>query len=112
MDRSTAADLWRAVDFSGALLLVAAVSLQLLGLSLGGNDLPWSSPWVLGALGASLALFGLFIRVEGRTRAIPMIPLRMLRGKLPVLTQVANVCGGTAAYAVSLTRPLLASDTS
>ena len=95
-------DPWKAVDFSGALLLVAAVSLQLLGLSLGGNDLPWSSPWVLGALAVSLALFGLFIRVEGRTTAIPMIPLRMLRGKLPVLTQIANVCGGTAAYAVRL----------
>ncbi|UNI22496.1 hypothetical protein JDV02_008381 [Purpureocillium takamizusanense] len=93
---------WKRVDVSGALLLVAAISIQLVGLSLGGNELPWTSPWVIGSLVGSLALFAVFFRVEATTSAIPVIPLRMLKGRLPVATQIANVCAGMAAYAVRI----------
>jgi len=92
---------WAQVDFTGAILLVTAICVQLVGLSLGGNELPWGSPWVIGSLIASIVLLGVFLRVEAKTSAIPIIPLRLLHGRLPILTQVANVCAGTAAYAVS-----------
>lgn len=92
---------WSRVDFTGSLLLVVAISLQLVGLSLGGNELPWSSPWVVGSLVGSFVLLGLFLRVEATTRAIPIIPLRLLYGKLPALIQFSNICVGTSAYAVS-----------
>jgi MFS family permease len=95
------AALWKRVDFSGSLLLVTAVSTQLLGLSLGGNELPWSSPWVIGALAMSVVLFAVFIRVEGNTTAMPIIPLRMLQGTMPIATQVANLCAGMSMYGVS-----------
>ncbi|KAJ0161179.1 putative transporter, partial [Colletotrichum tanaceti] len=42
--------IWSRVDVSGALLLVVAISVQLVGLSLGGNELPWGSPVVVGTL--------------------------------------------------------------
>ncbi|KAH8673860.1 major facilitator superfamily domain-containing protein [Xylariales sp. PMI_506] len=99
-------EMWAVVDFSGALLLVAAISVQLVGLSLGGNELAWDSPWVIGCLVASTVLFGLFFRVEARTKAIPMIPLRMLRGRLPIATQISNVCVGLCSYAYLFTLPL------
>ncbi|KAK8055951.1 major facilitator superfamily transporter [Apiospora rasikravindrae] len=102
----TLRETWHVVDFSGALLLVAAVSVQLVGLSLGGNELPWSSPWVIGALLGSLVLFALFIRVEKRTEAIPMIPLRMLNARLPILIQISNVCAGASAFAFLFVLPL------
>ncbi|KAK8088747.1 MFS drug transporter [Apiospora hydei] len=102
----TLKETWHVVDFSGALLLVAAVSVQLVGLSLGGNELPWSSPWVIGALLGSLVLFALFIRVEKRTKAIPMIPLRMLNARLPILIQISNVCAGASAFAFLFILPL------
>lgn len=92
---------WRAVDFSGAFLLVTAISVQLIGLSMGGNELPWDSPWVIACLAGSTVLFAVFLYVEGRTSAIPVIPLRMLKGRLPTLTQITNVCVGLSAYAVS-----------
>jgi MFS family permease len=92
--------MWKRIDFAGALLLVLAVSVQLLGLGLGGNLLPWTSPWVLGSLVGSIVLFALFVLVEGTTSAIPMIPLRMLKGRLPVATQISNACAGCAAYGV------------
>jgi len=94
-------DTWKVVDLTGALLLVVAISVQLVGLSLGGNELPWSSPWVIGSLVASLVLLCAFLVVEAKTTAVPVIPLRMLHGKLPVLTEIANFCVGLAAYAVS-----------
>lgn len=93
---------WRIVDFSGAFLLVVAISIQLVGLSLGGNELPWSSPWVILSLVGSVVLLGLFLWVEANTTAIPVIPLRMFKGRLPVFTQLANVCAGLSAYAVSI----------
>lgn len=97
--------LWKRVDFSGALLLVTAVSTQLLGLSLGGNELPWSSPWVIGALAISVVLFAVFVRVEGNTTAMPIIPLRMLQGTMPIATQVANLCAGMSMYGVRFNPP-------
>ncbi len=95
---------WRRVDFSGAMLLVVSISVQLLGLSLGGNELPWSSPWVIGLILSSFVLFALFLRIEATTKAMPVIPLRMLKGRLPVLTQIANVLAGVSAYAVCFPR--------
>jgi len=94
---------WKKVDVSGSLLLVAAVSVQLVGLSLGGNELPWSSPWVILILVGSIVLFALFLWVEAHTAAIPVIPLRLLKGRLPIATQLTNVCAGMAAYGVSVT---------
>lgn len=92
--------LWKRVDFVGALVLVVAISTQLVGLSLGGNELPWSSPWVISSLLSSVVLFGLFFFIEARTTAVPIIPLRMLKGTLPIATQISNVCAGMAAYGV------------
>lgn len=97
--------IWAKVDISGSLLLVTALSVQLLALSLGGNELPWSSPWVIGALVGSFVLLGLFIWVEARTSSIPIIPLRMFSTRLSISVQLANLCGGIAAYAVRLSGP-------
>lgn len=95
-------DMWAKIDFSGSLLLVTALSMQLLGLSIGGNEVPWDSGWVIGSLVGSVVLLGLFVWVEARTSAVPIIPLRMLSGRLSVSVQLANLFGGLAAYAVSL----------
>ncbi|KAI6775749.1 hypothetical protein HG530_002507 [Fusarium avenaceum] len=103
---SSLGTVWKRVDFSGSLLLVVAVSVQLVGLSLGGNELPWSSPWVVGSLVGSVGLFALFLLVEAKTSAIPVIPLRLLQGRLPIATQCANVCAGMAAYGYLFMLPL------
>ncbi|KAL1901855.1 hypothetical protein Sste5346_001558 [Sporothrix stenoceras] len=107
---------WARIDVTGALLLVVGVSVQLVGLSLGGNELPWSSPWVWLCLVGSVVLLALFLAVEGRRErttdadgrptVAPIIPLRMLRGRLPLATQAANVCVGFAAYAYLFSLPL------
>ncbi|KAI1798808.1 MFS general substrate transporter [Daldinia bambusicola] len=103
---SSLKETWRIVDFLGSLILVVAISVQLVGLSLGGNELPWGSPWVITSLAGSIVLFGVFFWVEGTTTAIPVIPLRMLRGRLPIFIQLANVCAGLSAYAYLFLLPL------
>jgi MFS family permease len=93
--------IWHQIDMLGAFLLILALSAQLVGLSLGGNILPWTDVWVITPLIGSVVLLVAFVAVEATTTAVPLIPLKMLRGTLPVSTQIANVCVGMAAYAVS-----------
>lgn len=92
--------IWHRIDLLGSCLLILALSSQLVGLSLGGNELPWTSIWVILSLVASVVFLAAFIAVEATTKAAPLIPLKMLSGLLPVSTQIANVCVGMASYAV------------
>jgi len=89
------------VDTLGAVLLVLALLVQLLGLSLGGNELPWNHVGIVGLLLGSVVLLGIFVIVETNTPAIPIVPMEMLRGRLPIAVQITNVFAGMAGYAVS-----------
>lgn len=93
-------EIWKYVDLSGACILILGLSSQLVCLSLGGNELPWSNIWVILSLVASVVLLAAFLLIEAKTTAIPLIPPRMLQGVLPIATQISNVCVGMAAYAV------------
>lgn len=75
--------IWRQIDLSGACLLVLALSSQLFGLSLGGNELAWTNFWVILSLVVSVVLLAIFFVVEARTSAVPVMPLKMLRGFSP-----------------------------
>ena len=89
------------LDLSGALTLVLGLVAQLMALSLGGNELDWSSAPVIGSLVGSVVLLFMFIGVEAKTKAMPMIPLRMLQGWQPTAVQLTNLFSGMAAYGVS-----------
>jgi len=52
------------IDVFGAISLVSAIALFLLGASLGGNEYPWGTPVVYGSILASLCLIGIFVFVE------------------------------------------------
>jgi MFS family permease len=93
--------LWKRIDLSGAVLLVLGLSAQLAALSMGGNNYPWSDIRVIASLVVSVVLIVLFVVVEKRTEAIPVMPMSMLQGRLVVSNLVSNVCVGMAAYAVS-----------
>jgi Major Facilitator Superfamily. len=95
------------LDLSGAVTLVFGLVAQLLGLSLGGNEYPWGSQIVIGSLLASMVFLAIFVAIEANTKAIPMIPLRMLRGWQPIAVQMSNVFSGMAAYAVCWTKLII-----
>lgn len=90
------------IDFSGALLLVGGLAAQLLGLSLGGNENPWTSLPVVGSILASIFLLSIFVVVEMNTggRKLPIIPLWMLEGWQPFVVQMTNLFVGISSYAV------------
>lgn len=66
------------VDFLGALTLSTSLILLLLGLNSGGNIVPWTHPLVLASLPLSAVFLILFIIVESRYAAEPVIPVRLL----------------------------------
>lgn len=94
------------VDTLGSVVLVLALLVQLLGLSLGGNELPWNHVAIIGLIIGSFVLLGMFAIVEINTSAIPVVPMWMLRGRLPVSAQLTTVFSGMAGYAVSYLVPM------
>jgi len=94
--------LWRQIDLSGAVLLVIGLSVQLAALSLGGNQYPWSDVRVIVCLVLSVVLLIVFVIVELRTRALPVMPMHMLKGRATISNQISNVLVGMSSYAVCL----------
>lgn len=93
---------WRQIDLSGAGLLVLGLSAQLAALSMGGNNYAWSDIRVISSFVISVVLLAIFVLVELRTEAIPVMPMSMLQGTLAISNLVTNVCLGMAAYSVSM----------
>ncbi len=93
------------IDVLGAVVLVLGLITQILGLSLGGNEVSWTSPVVIGTLVVSSVLLAMFVFVEAETKASPMVPLGMLKGWQPVSVQLTNIFSGMASYAVSVIPP-------
>ena len=74
------------VDFLGAGLLVVALVMLLLGMNIGGNQLPWSHPFVISSLLLSFITFLVFLYVEDKVATEPIIPVRLVAGTRTVLS--------------------------
>lgn len=74
------------IDYTGAVLLMGAVTALLVVVSRGGTSLPWTSPALIGLLAAGVAMLAGFLLHERRT-AEPILPLHLFR--LPVVA-IAN----------------------
>ncbi len=84
------------IDFAGSATLVAGVAPLLLALSWGGREFPWTSPEIVGMLGFSVLMIGLFLWIESRAPE-PIIPLRLFR-----LNAIAVSCFGLAVMAAAM----------
>jgi len=100
-DASKQMSLWRRIDFTGATLLVLGLSAQLTALSLGGNQYPWSDTRVILSFVVSIVILLVFVWVELRTKALPVMPMSMLKGRAVVSNMVSNVLVGMSSFAVS-----------
>ncbi|KAI9688999.1 MAG: hypothetical protein M1822_000736 [Bathelium mastoideum] len=67
----------RRIDFFGALILLAAVSMLLLGLDHGSN-VSWASTLTIVCLAVSIPLFAIFLFVEIRIASEPFAPGRII----------------------------------
>ncbi|MET7679530.1 MFS transporter [Streptomyces sp. NPDC005423] len=85
------------VDWGGATLIAAAVSLLLLWVTFAGDKYDWVS-WQSGVMiGGSIVLGLLFVLVESKASE-PIIPLRLFRNRTITLASIASLFVGVAMF--------------
>ncbi|KAB8263880.1 major facilitator superfamily domain-containing protein [Aspergillus pseudonomiae] len=95
------------VDFLGAITLVIALVLFLLGLNTGGNQLPWTHPLVLTAFPLSAMFLMLFVYIEANIASEPVIPVRLLLNRTVFSACLTNWLDVMAVYGLIFYLPLL-----
>ncbi|MCQ0001337.1 MDR family MFS transporter [Streptomyces sudanensis] len=86
------------VDWSGAALISAAVSLLLVWVTFAGDRYDWASWQTAAMVGGSALLGALFLAVESRA-AEPIVPLRLFRNRTIALASLASLFVGVAMFA-------------
>jgi EmrB/QacA subfamily drug resistance transporter len=86
------------IDYLGATLLVAGVSILLVWVSLAGQQFAWTSAVSLGLVAAGLVVVAWAVYVEARVAVEPVIPLRLFRDRTTSLATVASVLIGLAMF--------------
>ena len=97
------------IDYAGAGVLTVALTLLILGLLEGGEAWAWGSPQSIAVLAAGAVLLGVFALVERRA-ADPVVPLRLLRNRLLVATNLASACVGAVLLGLTSYVPTFAQD--
>ncbi|MSS85249.1 MFS transporter [Actinomycetaceae bacterium WB03_NA08] len=83
------------IDYWGSALITAGVSLLLIWISCGGKIFPWVSPLGIGMPVAALLVLAIFVWVELHDPE-PVVPLRLLTQRTPLLAVLASIGIGTA----------------
>jgi EmrB/QacA subfamily drug resistance transporter len=81
------------IDYAGAGVLTVALTLLILGLLEGGQAWAWGSPQGIAVLVSGVVLLAVFVLIERRA-ADPVVPLRLLRNRLLVATNLVAACVG------------------
>ncbi|WP_443072111.1 MDR family MFS transporter [Streptomyces sp. WMMC1477] len=89
------------IDWLGAVLVSATVSLLLVWVTLAGQSYPWMSWQTLAMTGGSVLLGLAFVVVESRA-AEPVIPLRLFRNRTIALTSLASLFVGIAMFGATV----------
>ena len=97
------------IDYAGAATLTLALTLLVLGLLEGGQAWAWGSPQGIAVLVTGAVLLGLFVGIERRA-ADPVVPLRLLRNRLLVATNLASACVGAVLLGLTSYVPTFAQD--
>jgi EmrB/QacA subfamily drug resistance transporter len=85
------------IDYLGATLVAASVSLLLIWVSLAGHQFAWNSVQTYLMVGGALVLGAVFILVEQRA-AEPIIPLRLFADRTIALSTVASLFVGIGLF--------------
>lgn len=85
------------IDYRGALLITASVSLLMIWVSLAGKNYDWLSWQTAAMVGGGLALALLFVLTERRA-AEPIVPLDLFRHRTVTLAAIASVLVGVGMY--------------
>ncbi|MCJ1273271.1 hypothetical protein MMC21_001061 [Puttea exsequens] len=94
------------IDFLGAVTIISALVLLLLGLNSGGNVVSWDHPLVYVTLPLSFILLLLYIYIEDRHASEPIIPVRLLLNRTVASACLTNWCFSMATLAFLFYGPL------
>ncbi|RMZ84630.1 hypothetical protein DV737_g1230, partial [Chaetothyriales sp. CBS 132003] len=100
VDPSTMPALSR-IDFLGAATLVTSLVFLLLGINTGGNQLPWSHPFIIASLVLAFVTLLAFLYIESHPNLAPepIIPVSVIiRSRTILAAGLANWFGTMAAY--------------
>ncbi|MEU0956642.1 DHA2 family efflux MFS transporter permease subunit [Streptomyces niveus] len=86
------------IDWTGAFLISAAVSLLLLWVTFAGDKYDWISWQTYAMLAGTVVLSALFLLTESRASE-PIIPLRLFRNRTITLASLASLFVGIAMFA-------------
>jgi len=104
--KQTSESAWKRIDFLGATTLVIALVLLLLGLNSGGNQVPWTHPFVLITLPLSAIFLALFIYIESTLASEPVIPVRLLLDRTVLSACLTNWFTTMSIYALLFYGPI------
>jgi len=93
------------VDVAGVLLFALGMGALLFGLTIGGQNLPWTSPLLLAILFSAVLLLIVFLFVELRVPE-PMLPLGLFRVRNIAFSTGANLLVSTLIIGLSTYVPL------
>jgi EmrB/QacA subfamily drug resistance transporter len=85
------------IDYLGATLIAAGVSILLIWISFVDSSFAWISWQSAAMVGASVVLLALAVRVEARA-AEPVVPLKIIRERTTALAIVASLAVGMAMF--------------
>ncbi|KAJ2722911.1 hypothetical protein GGI07_002987 [Coemansia sp. Benny D115] len=94
------------VDFLGIVILVGGIVMILLALSFGGDSHPWDSPMVLCLLIFGVVTVGLFVLVEWKVPAEPIMPLRLFKNRNVGLALLQQVFVGAVMFGPTFYIPI------
>ncbi len=90
------------IDYLGATLIVAGVSILLVWVSLAGQQFDWVSPTTALLVAAGVAVIAAALYVEAKVAADPVIPLRLFRDRTTALATAASALVGVAMFGATV----------
>lgn len=90
------------IDYAGATLITAGVSVLLVWVSLAGNQFDWASGTTAALVTVGVLLLVAAVYVEARVAAEPIIPLRLFRDRTTSLATIASVFVGVAMFGATV----------
>ena len=85
------------IDYLGAVLIAAGVSVLLIWVSFVGNSFDWASWETAVMVGAGVVLLGVAVAVERRVEE-PVVPLHIVVQRTPALAIIASLAVGMAMF--------------
>ncbi|GAA1849395.1 MFS transporter [Actinomadura bangladeshensis] len=92
------------VDVFGAFTITGSAALLMLVLSMGGTEFEWNSQWTYILLGAAAVLLVLAVVAE-RIARDPILPPRLFRNRMFLLTSFVSICVGMAMFGAMIYMP-------